>query len=247
MKLTKRLSSLFLAIIMLVGTMSGFSITAQASMASDAEDYEMGTTFNGSVGGWDTRYFKFYISEKSYVSIKGSFQNSNTCTINVYTINGKKVMKSSDFRFKYNNAWGWQSGSCGRYLNKGTYYLELASYRDINSNFSDTGNFNFRIQAEPQIKLGKTTITYLKSKSKKKLTVKYKAQKDAIGYKITYSTDERFRKNVKTTRTAETSKTIGGLKKGKRYYVKVCAYTVYDDGTYVYGQNSKPKTVKVKK
>lgn len=37
------------------------------------------------------------------------------------------------------------------------------------------------------------------------------------------------------------------LAKGKRYYVKVCPYTVYNDGTYVFGQNSYVKQVFIKK
>lgn len=40
---------------------------------------------------------------------------------------------------------------------------------------------------------------------------------------------------------------INMLKKGIRYYVKVCPYTIYDDGTKVFGQNSLAKTVVVKK
>lgn len=79
------------------------------------------------------------------------------------------------------------------------------------------------------------------------MTVKCASAKNAIGYRIQYSTDYKFKKGVKTVYSAGTTRTIKGLKKGKQYYVKVCPYTVYDDGTKVYGQNSYVKTVVVKK
>ena len=102
-------------------------------------------------------------------------------------------------------------------------------------------------EAEKQIKLPKGTLKSLKSAKKGHMTVKCASAKNAIGYRIQYSTDYKFKKGVKTVYSATTTKTIKGLKKGKRYYVKVCPYTVYDDGTRVFGQNSYVKTVVVKK
>ena len=64
---------------------------------------------------------------------------------------------------------------------------------------------------------------------------------------IQYSTNYKFKKGVKTVYSPTTTYTIKKLAKGKRYYVKVCPYTVYDDGTRVFGQNSYVKTVVVKK
>lgn len=79
------------------------------------------------------------------------------------------------------------------------------------------------------------------------MTVKCKSTTNAIGYRIQYSQDYKFKKGVKTAYSPTTTYTIKKLAKGKRYYVKVCPYTVYDDGTYVFGRNSYVKQVFVKK
>ena len=64
------------------------------------------------------------------------------------------------------------------------------------------------------------------SKSKKKVTVSWKKTK-CSGYIVQYSTDKRFKKNVKTVKinSETTTKTnlTRGLKKNKVYYVRVIA------------------------
>ena len=126
----------------------------------------------------------------------------------------------------------------------GTYYLKID---DNGGRGIQSFDFKFIIQAEKQIKLSKGTLKSLKSTKKGQMTVKCASAKNAIGYRIQYSTDYKFKKGVKTLYSAGTTRTIKGLKRGKRYYVKVCPYTVYDDGTKVYGRNSYVKTVVVKK
>ncbi len=79
------------------------------------------------------------------------------------------------------------------------------------------------------------------SKKSGQLTVSWKKQKEAAGYVVEYSTDKRFRKNtgqrvIKKTKT--TSITLKNLKKGKKYYVRVKAYTSID-GKRAYGAASK--------
>lgn len=50
----------------------------------------------------------------------------------------------------------------------------------------------FKIQAEKQIKLPKGSVSFLKSNKKVQMTIKCKSVKNAIGYRIQYSTDYRF-------------------------------------------------------
>lgn len=54
------------------------------------------------------------------------------------------------------------------------------------------------MQAEPLITLSRRMITSLKSKKAGEVTVTCKSASNAIGYRIQYSTDYRFRKSVKT-------------------------------------------------
>lgn len=218
--------------------------TANAAMVDEAEEYELGTEYRGHVnevssnnGFRAERYYRFSITEKSYVTLRASAYTANFhCSI--YNINGKTVLNDSDFTLETNSVTGMSSGKQSRILSAGTYYL-LVEGRNT--------DFIFSIQAEKIIKLEKGTIRSLKSPKKGQIEVKCKATSNAIGYRIQYSTDYRFKKKVKTVYTPTISKTIKGLKKGERYYVRVSPYTVYEDGTMVFGQNSYVKSVKVKK
>lgn len=69
---------------------------------------------------------------------------------------------------------------------------------------------------------------------------------DATGYKVTYSTDKKFKKSTKSVTTKSTSVTVKGLKKDKKYYVKVKAYAKDANGKTYYGKESSVKSVKVK-
>lgn len=215
-----------------------------AAMADEAEEYELGTVYKGHFdedyghnGARDWRYFRFYVNEKSYVTLQASAYTDNfVCSI--YNANGKIVINENDFTLKTNSVTNKSSCSQSRILPKGTYYL-MAEGRKT--------DFSFSIQAEKHIKLPKGSIRSLKSKKRGQMTVTYNSAPDAIGYRIQYATNEKFSKNKKTIYVAGTTKTISGLKKGTRYYVKICPYAVYDDGTRILGQNSLVRTVVVKK
>ena len=99
------------------------------------------------------------------------------------------------------------------------------------------------------VKPKKATVASVKSTNPKSLTVQWKQDKTAKGYIIQYSTDKNFKKSVKTVTVSKnktTSKTISKLKGGKKYYVRVCAYTTAD-GKKIKGNYSNVINVKVKK
>ena len=78
--------------------------------------------------------------------------------------------------------------------------------------------------------------------------VKWKRDKKASGYIIQYSTDKKFKKNVKKvviSKNQTTSKKIGKLKSGKKYYARVCAYKK-SHGEKVLGNYGTVKSIKVK-
>ena len=91
------------------------------------------------------------------------------------------------------------------------------------------------------------TIKKVTNSAKKKMKVTIKKVTGAKGYRILYATDKKFKKGKKTVLSKATSKTITKLKKGKTYYVKVCAYKFDSKGSKVYGKYSKVKKVKIKK
>lgn len=93
------------------------------------------------------------------------------------------------------------------------------------------------------------TLKSVKSSKTKTAVVKWEAVKGVTGYKVAYSTSKKF--TSKTTKTATVKKyktvktTLKKLKKGKKYYIKVRAYKVFNKKN-VYGGYSAVKSVKVK-
>ncbi|MGN8886107.1 fibronectin type III domain-containing protein [Blautia sp. HCP28S3_G10] len=87
------------------------------------------------------------------------------------------------------------------------------------------------------------------AQSGKKLKVTWKRNKKASGYQIVVSTDKSFKKvvktvNIKKNKTVKT--TIKGLKKGKRYYVRIRSIKKAAGGN-IYGSWCKTNSVKIKK
>ena len=82
---------------------------------------------------------------------------------------------------------------------------------------------------------------------KKKITVQWKKDKKADGYQVQYSTDKKFKKNVKSVYVSKknTKATVKKLKKGKTYRVRTRSYKKIDGKKYYSGW-SKMKSVKVK-
>lgn len=94
---------------------------------------------------------------------------------------------------------------------------------------------------------GKRDIKKLSS-GKKKLTVQWKKDNRLDGYQVQYSTDKKFKKNVKNVvigKKQTTKQTIKKLKTGKKYYVRIRSYKKISGKKY-YGTWSSKKTVKVK-
>ena len=73
-------------------------------------------------------------------------------------------------------------------------------------------------------------VTGVSAKMKKEtLSVSWKAQTGGDKYRVQYSTDKSFKKNVKTVTTTALKKSVTGLKADKTYYVRVCALTKGED------------------
>jgi hypothetical protein len=110
-----------------------------------------------------------------------------------------------------------------------------------------TGNTKTKtVKDLPAISISKT------ARSKTKCTVSWKKlskknRKKISKIQIEYSTDKKFRKNVKTVTAKNTasSKTINKLKAGKTYYVRIRAYTKKAKTVHV-SKWSKVKTIKRK-
>lgn len=152
----------------------------------------------------------------------------------------------------------------------GDYYVEYVKHKKVgrylvkiyfNDGLEDRELYPDSTEGYYSIKPPKAPVIKSVTGGKKSLTVKWKkftkAQRKHIdGFYIEVATDKNFYSNYKCiqvrSRTAA-SKTIKGLKKGKKYYVRMCAYkNVTPEGsskTYkmpVCSSNSKRKYVKTK-
>ncbi len=89
-------------------------------------------------------------------------------------------------------------------------------------------------------------LTSVSSKSPGSLTVSWSRQKEADGYVLEYSTDAHFKKQVQKRvikKNSTTRTTLKKLKAGKKYYLRVKAYTTIG-GKKSYGAVSKCRSKK---
>ncbi|MBO5371705.1 MAG: glycosyl hydrolase 53 family protein [Lachnospiraceae bacterium] len=98
-----------------------------------------------------------------------------------------------------------------------------------------------------KVTVKKATLKSVKNSGKKKVKVSFRKVSGVAGYRIAYSTDKKMKKGVKTKLTKKTTFTLSKLKKGKTYYVKVCAYKLDSKGEKVFGKYSSAKKVKIKR
>ena len=100
-------------------------------------------------------------------------------------------------------------------------------------------------------KTSATTLKSVKSEKAKAFIAKWNAKTGVTGYQIQYSTAADFSnaKTVKVSGSSATSKTVSGLKSGKKYYVRIRTYKtlkINGESKTVYSAWSSASSVKVK-
>ena len=97
-------------------------------------------------------------------------------------------------------------------------------------------------------KVARPTISSVTNSASKKMTVKWAKNAKANGYQIQYSLKSNFSgaKSVPADKNSIVTKTIGGLTKGKKYYVRLRTYKKVGSKKY-YSTWSPTKTVTIKK
>lgn len=96
----------------------------------------------------------------------------------------------------------------------------------------------------------KVVLNTLKKKKGGKLLAKWKKISRVSGYRIAYGTSASFKKSktkyAVVKKAGTRSRVLKGLKTNKTYYVRVCAYRVFEGKTY-YGPYSARKKARVTK
>lgn len=119
--------------------------------------------------------------------------------------------------------------------NSTAYYYQVRAYKTVNDKhyYGEVGNTVFTFIKPSKVKLTSVTL------SKTTLKVEWK-KVNCSGYELTYTTDSKFKKGLKKVKIKNpktVKKAIKKLKKNKKYYVKVRAYTDYN-GVRYYGDRS---------
>lgn len=172
-----------------------------------------------------------YISDITSSSLKINWSKiSNVAGYQIFKYNSKKK-KFEHLAFVSPSK---TSYSLSKLSAAGTYRFKIRAYISINNKktYGYTSN-----EFSSSLKPSQVSITSV-TKSKNKLTVEWK-KINCSGYEIFYSTDKKMKKGVKTIKvsSSKSSKTIKGINKSKRYYVKVRAYTS-KNGKKLYGKKS---------
>lgn len=169
-----------------------------------------------------------------YVSVIQLSQNS-------YNYSGKVKCPSVTVKDRLGN----RLNASIKYSNKkskkiGSYTVTVT----ISTAYYDVSNvLTYTIGPKTQAKI--SNLSSVKKGFKIKIK---KISKDCSGYQLQYSTSKSFNKDVKTINlkgNSYTSKTVGKLKSGKKYYVRVRAYKTVK-GKKCYGTFTKAKAVKTK-
>ena len=101
-------------------------------------------------------------------------------------------------------------------------------------------------QTKEKTKIAKAKINIkLSSKKKKTITVKWNKIANVKGYQVQYAMNRKFTKNKKIVKTNKHSMQIKKLKAGKKYFVRVRAYSI-TKGKKKYTKWSKVKSIKCK-
>lgn len=211
-------------------------------------------------GNYDGIGWEYYTVRANYKTEKTDQKKDNTTEKKTKKSNQKITGISSSYKKAYNSSFTLKPKAKGKI----TYKSSNTKVATVNSKgkvkIKGTGKVTITITAKEtsaykkQTKKvtiyavpGKRDIKKLSS-GKKKLTVQWKKDNRSDGYQVQYSTDKKFKKNVKNVvigKKQTTKQTIKKLKTGKKYYVRIRSYKKISGKKY-YGTWSSKKTVKVK-
>lgn len=247
----KKITSLFLSLVMLLSVTAGLSFETQAA-GMDLKPLTFGQKYTESASKDDysdevdgqTIYYDFYLFDvpengKLTINLKSSnkeyLNTDDNLAVAIFKLEGEDV----DWTYEGKSPISKASAS----FKKGKYVLAFA-YSKIME-----GNFKFTLDYKPSF--GNAKLTKLSAK-KKAFAATWKKSKKASGYQLQYSTSSKFTKKTTVTKNikdpSKTSMTIKKLKGKKKYYVRIRSYkTVKIDGKKktFYGKWSK-NTVKTK-
>ena len=211
-------------------------------------------------GNYDGIGWEYYTVRANYKTEKTDQKKDNTTEKKTKKSNQKVTGISASYKKAYGSSFTLKPKAKGKI----TYKSNNTKVATVNSKgkvkIKGTGKVTITITAKEtsayKKQTKKVTIYAVPGKrdikkpssGKKKLTVQWKKDNRSDGYQVQYSTDKKFKKNVKSVvigKKQTTKQTIKKLKTGKKYYVRIRSYKKISGKKY-YGTWSSKKTVKVK-
>ncbi|MCI8488939.1 MAG: hypothetical protein HFJ04_01570 [Lachnospiraceae bacterium] len=172
------------------------------------------------------RYTVSFSANGGYIGSKSTKKTTKTVTY------GVKVGKLASPKRKGYAFLGW--------------YTKKSGGKEISASTAVTGTTTYYAHWA-KIKKAKASLSSVKNKSSKAMTVAIKKVSTASGYQIRYSMKKNMA-SAKKKLVTDNKCTIKKLKKGKTYYVQVRMYQKESvSGKKTYGPWSKTKTVKIRK
>lgn len=184
----------------------------------------------------------FIISPQKVNSVSIAKNSATTATVNwgkVDKVSGYEILKYDANKNSFVHAVYASADSTSykftKLQNSALHSYVVKAYKTID------GDKYFGEQSDAVSVFIKPAKAQLTSVTMKNSTLNVEWKKlDCTGYEIIYTTDSKFKKGLKTVKIKNSNKTkkaIKKLKKGKKYYVKVRAYAVYN-GKKLYGSKS---------
>lgn len=166
------------------------------------------------------------------------------------SVTGYRIQYSTDSQFKKNvitvNISKNQTTktTLSKLKEGSTYYIRIATYKNTGSKIYSSWSKAKKVTIRPT----GTSLSGVTNAGNGKAKVTWLRNKSATGYRIQYSTDSKFKKNVTTVNISKnqtTKVTLSKLKKGKTYYVRIATYK--NVRNKVYSSWSKVKKITIKK
>ena len=175
---------------------------------------------------------------------------ANVAWVRNKSVTGYRIQYSTDSQFKKNvitvNISKNQTikTTLSKLKEGSTYYVRIATYKNAGSKIYSSWSKAKKVTIRPT----GTSLSGVTNAGNGKVKVTWLRNKSATGYRIQYSTDSKFKKNVTTVNISKnqtTKVTLSKLKKGKTYYVRIATYK--NVRNKVYSSWSKVKKITIKK
>lgn len=194
--------------------------------------------------GYTGSVTKYFTIRKADQKIKAASSYKKPYGSKAFTVSAKRTAGKGKLTYKSSNKKVAAVNGKGKVAIKGTGIAVITVTAEGNTNYNKKA-VKITITSAPK----QEKLVTVKSRSKKKLEVKWSKDTRATGYEVQYSTSSKFKS--KTTKTVQirknkiTGQTIKKLKSGKKYYVRVRAYKKCGKKKLC-GQWSKVKNVKIR-